>query len=74
MADVAKVSKLKNAGKNLSRFVKEVRNELKKVIWPNWEQLTNNTSTVLLSCLVIGIVIWIFDFIFLKLSEIVFIR
>lgn len=74
MADIAKTSKFSNAGKNLGRFFRDVRNELKKVIWPNWEQLVNNTSTVLLACLVVGAIIWIFDFALLKLSEVIFIK
>jgi len=74
MADIAKASKFGNAGKNLLRFFRDVRNELKKVIWPNWEQLVNNTSTVLLACLVIGIIIWLFDFALVKLSEVIFIK
>lgn len=74
MVEVAKPSKFRNTTKNMVRFFKEVRNELKKVIWPNRQQLTNNTTTVILCCLVIGAIIWIADFALLKISEVVFIR
>jgi preprotein translocase subunit SecE len=47
--------------KNFVKFLKDVRTELKKVIWPTREQLTNNTVTVLLMCLIVGIVIWVAD-------------
>lgn len=74
MVDVAKTSKFSNAVKNVTRFFKDIRAELKKVIWPNREQLINNTATVLIVCLLIGALIWIADFALLKVSEIVFIR
>lgn len=72
--EVKKVSRFSAAGKNLSKLVKEIRTELKKVIWPNRSQLINNTITVLLSCLVVGGIIWVFDFGLGKLSEVVFTR
>ncbi len=61
----SKIAKLKN---KTVRFFKDVRAELKKVIWPTRQQLVNNTVTVLLTCLVIGAIIWVADF---ALSEIV---
>ncbi|MCR4435289.1 MAG: preprotein translocase subunit SecE [Clostridiales bacterium] len=74
MADVAKTSKFNNFVKNTTRFFKEIKSELKKVIWPDRNQLINNTVTVLMVCLLIGAVIWISDFALTKLSELVFIR
>lgn len=62
MAEEAKVSKLGKAGKNTGKFFREIRSELKKVIWPTREQLINNTITVLATCLVIGVIIWAADF------------
>jgi preprotein translocase, SecE subunit, bacterial len=64
MAEEAKVSKLEKAGKNSSRFFREIRSELKKVIWPTREQLVNYTVTVLTFCLAIGVIIWVADFLF----------
>ena len=61
MADEVKVSKLATTRKNLVRFFKEVRSELKKVIWPSKTQLRNNTVTVLACCLIVGGIIWIVD-------------
>lgn len=61
MAENAGTSKLVKARKNLVRFFKDIRTELKKVIWPTKQQLTNNTVTVLLTCLVVGAIIWIAD-------------
>jgi preprotein translocase subunit SecE len=74
MADDVKVSKVGSSGKRLSKFYKEVRSELKKVIWPNRAQLTNNTITVLLSCFVVGAIIWTVDIALVKVTEVFFAR
>ncbi len=73
MADVAKTSKLNNAARGFSRFFKDVRYELKKVIWPTRSQLINNTGTVLLACLFIGALIWIADVLMDKLLKLFFV-
>lgn len=67
-----KVSRFKKTGLGIAKLYREVRAELKKVIWPNRTQLINNTATVLLFCLFVGAVIWIADFGFLKIAEVVF--
>jgi preprotein translocase subunit SecE len=74
MAENVKVSKLGNTRKAVVRFFKEIRNELKKVVWLTRKQLINNTVTVLLACLFIGAIIWIADVIFAKASSLIFVR
>lgn len=51
-----------NIFQKLARFVKDIRSELKKVLWPSRKQVFNNTLTVLITCLILGGVIWILDF------------
>lgn len=53
--------KKEKLGQRAGRFIKEVRMEIKKVIWPTRQQLVNNTLTVLIACLMIGIIIWAAD-------------
>ncbi|MBO4898345.1 MAG: preprotein translocase subunit SecE [Clostridia bacterium] len=48
----------------IAKFFREVKVEIKKIIWPTWEQIRNNTGVVILCILVIGIAIWILDAIF----------
>ncbi|MGI6621848.1 MAG: preprotein translocase subunit SecE [Clostridiaceae bacterium] len=48
-------------GQRAGKFFKEVRLEMKKVIWPTKQQLINNTLTVFVACLFIGGIIWIAD-------------
>jgi preprotein translocase subunit SecE len=69
MAENAGTSKLAIARKNFIRFFKDIRTELKKVIWPTREQLTKNTVTVLMVCLVVGAIIWIADGVLEKILE-----
>lgn len=62
-----------NIFKRLAKFAKEVKSELKKVIWPTKNQVINNTIIVLITCLIIGGIIWIFDFVLGKLYTLVFV-
>ena len=44
-------------------WFREMKSELKKVVWPNKQTVLKNTGTVLLCSLAIGACIWIFDFV-----------
>lgn len=44
-------------------WFREMKSELKKVVWPNKQTVVKNTGTVLLCSLIIGACIWIFDFV-----------
>ena len=44
-------------------WFREMKSELKKVVWPNKKTVIKNTGTVLLCSVVIGVCIWIFDFV-----------
>lgn len=46
------------------KFFREVKSELKKVVWPSRKQIVNNTLIVIAAVLVIGVIIWAFDAIF----------
>ena len=45
----------------LTRFLREVKSELKKVSWPNKKELTANTRVVLVSVFFAATLIWIID-------------
>lgn len=49
----------------LTRWFREMRSELKKVVWPTRKQLVNNTMIVLVALLVVGAVIAALDAVFL---------
>jgi len=66
------VQKKPSVYKKFVKFVKEVRSELKKVIWPTRSQLISYTLTVIVICLLVGAVIWLFDALFGFLYALVF--
>ena len=47
--------------KDRGLWFREMKSELKKVVWPNRKTVTENTGTVLMCALLIGVCIWIFD-------------
>ena len=49
--------------KDRGLWFREMKSELKKVVWPNKQTVLKNTGTVLLCSAVIGAGIWIFDFV-----------
>lgn len=50
--------------KRLGKFLKAVRSELKKVIWPSRSELVNNTIIVIVSVALVIFGLWILDSIF----------
>ena len=49
-------------GSRIARWFREMKSELKKVVWPSGKQLVNNTLVVLAAVLVVGVVVVLFDF------------
>ena len=47
--------------RSLAKWFREMRSELKKVVWPDGKTTAKNTGTVMLCSLVVGACIWIFD-------------
>ena len=45
----------------VARWFREMKSELKKVVWPTPKQTVNNTVIVIVCVIVVGIFIWIFD-------------
>ncbi|MCK9478788.1 MAG: preprotein translocase subunit SecE [Firmicutes bacterium] len=45
----------------ITKYFKEVKAELKKVVWPTFAQIKNNTIIVIISLIFVGGVIWVFD-------------
>ena len=49
--------------KDRSKWFREMRSELMKVVWPSARTTAKNTGTVLLCSLVVGACIWLFDYV-----------
>ena len=50
-------------GKRFSNWFREMKSELKKVVWPSGKQLLNNTIIVLVAVLIVGVIVCLFDFV-----------
>ncbi len=48
----------------ITKYVKEVKAEMKKVVWPTFKKIRQNTLVVMLYVLIVGIVIWVLDALF----------
>lgn len=56
-----------NRGNKVMRFLREVKAEMKKVVWPTKNELINNTIVVFVTVLIVSAIIGIFDSIFSRL-------
>ena len=63
MAEANKKNWFARAWGAICRYFRELRSELKKVVWPTPQQVLKNTLIVLACVLIVGIFIWAFDFV-----------
>jgi preprotein translocase subunit SecE len=61
-------------GRGAKNFVGESLAELKKVEWPNQNQLIQGVIVVLIACIVVGVYLWGADQVFKPLVQKVFLR
>ena len=64
-----KDAKKKINEKKERHFLKDVKAELKKVIWPTPKQLFNNTLAVILIVIVVGVIVFALDVCFEKVNS-----
>ncbi|MBU0572357.1 preprotein translocase subunit SecE [Patescibacteria group bacterium] len=60
--------------KGVIKYLKEVRTELSKVIWPKKEQVIKLTLIVFIISGAIGLYVGVLDFSFTKLLELLLVR
>lgn len=48
--------------KDRGKWFREMKSELKKIVWPTPKKTMKDTGTVLLFSLIVGACIWIFDY------------
>ena len=58
----------KDSKKEKRHFLKDVKAELKKVIWPTPKQLLNNTLAVIASVIIVGVIVFLLDLCFEKIN------
>ena len=63
MAEVKKENWFKRTWHKTCKYFRELRSELKKVVWPTPKQVLKNTAVVLGCVVAVGVFIWLFDFV-----------
>ncbi len=48
-------------GRRIAKWFREMKSELKKVVWPSGKQLLNNTLIVLCAVAIVGVILFAFD-------------
>ncbi len=57
--------------RRILKSIKATKSEFKKVVWPTKKQLINNTLIVIAALIVIGLIIFGLDTLFISLSKVV---
>ena len=63
MAEAKKKNWFARTWGKVKKYFRELRSELKKVVWPTPQQVLKNAAIVVGCVLVVGIFIWVFDFV-----------
>ena len=63
MAEVKKENWFKRTWNKTRKYFRELRSELKKVVWSTPQQVLKNTAIVVGCVIVVGVFIWVFDFV-----------
>ena len=62
MAEVKKENWFARTWHKTTKYFRELRSELKKVVWSTPQQVLKNAAIVVGCVLVVGVFIWLFDF------------
>ena len=62
MAEAKKANWFKRTLGKIAKYFRELKSELKKVVWPTPQQVVKNTVIVVACVIVVGVFIWLFDF------------
>lgn len=66
----AKTDKAKKPNR-IIKFLKDLKSEVKKIVWPTKKQVVNNTVVVMIAMVVTGIFIWGLDSIFMLVFNLI---
>lgn len=64
MAEVSTAKKRVNPFKAIAKYFREIKSEMKKVVWPSKKTVINNTIIVIAAVVIIGLFIWVLDAVF----------
>ena len=63
MAEVKKENWFVRTWGKVAKYFRELKSELKKVVWPTPQQVLKNTLVVAACVVCVGLFIWLFDFV-----------
>ncbi len=63
MAEVKKENWFKRTWGGICRYFRELKSELKKVVWTTPKQVLKNALIVVVCVLIVGVFVWAFDFV-----------
>ena len=55
------------SGKSISKFFRDSRSEIKKIVWPTPQAVLKNTGVVLVTIIIIGLFIFALDTVLMNL-------
>lgn len=55
---------MKQIGKKIAKWGRDLKGEVKKIVWPGWKQTKNNTIVVITVIAIMTVAVWILDLIF----------
>ena len=62
MAEVKKENLFQRKWAGLTKWFRGMKSELKKVVWPTWSQVLNNTLVVIVVSVIFAVVIGLIDY------------
>ena len=63
MAEVKKENWFVRTWGAITKYFRELKSELKKVVWSTPKQVAKNTLIVIACVLIVGLFVWLFDFV-----------
>ena len=63
MAETKKENWFKRTFTSIAKWFRGMKSELKKVVWPTWSQLLNNTVVVVVISAIVALIVGLFDFV-----------
>jgi len=64
MSETKKANIFVRAARAIGGYFRELKSELKKVTWPSFKQIRNNTGVVIVAIIVVAAIVAIFDLAF----------
>ncbi len=61
MSETKKANIFVRIGRAIARYFKDLKGECKKITWPTFPNVVKNTLIVIAVCLIVGVGIWVVD-------------